>query len=439
MRHDDREPPHDVLVLIEELAYLREMVELNSDWIWEVDAQGRYTYSSPKADTLLGYRREEILGKTPFDFMPPDEAERIGRIFGGIAAEKRPFSGLINRNIRADGSIVVLETSGIPLFDAEGGLRGYRGIDRDVSALEARFYQLEAIYALAPVPLYVVSRSLHFVAANQAMGTLLGRPAAEIVGLPVQGPGLAPGLHDPRDFVLLDAGQPVPPRELEFNDRVFHATVNPVRDMAGGIIALTTALTDVTERKRAEEELVRMNEALQARADEDYLTGLLNRRRFDEVLAEEIQRALRLPQQLTVVMADIDFFKPYNDRYGHQAGDDCLRRVASLFSGGLLRPSDSCGRYGGEEFCAVLPGTDAAGGRLIADRIRAAVYDSAIPHAGSPFGRVTMSLGLTTLDTSATGAAPAVLPTGSTLLAAADTALYAAKAAGRNSVQHRSN
>lgn len=93
-----------------ELARLREMLEQNSDWIWEVDAQGRYTYASRQCIALLGREPEEVLGCTPFDFMPPDEAERIGRIFGAIAAERRPFAQLLNRNLRKDGSLVVLET-----------------------------------------------------------------------------------------------------------------------------------------------------------------------------------------------------------------------------------------------------------------------------------------------------------------------------------------
>lgn len=119
-----------------ELARLREMLERNSDWIWEVDAQGRYTYASRHCVALLGREPEEVVGRTPFDFMPPDEAERVGRIFGAIAAERRPFAQLLNRNLRRDGSLVVLETSGIPLFAADGTFCGYRGIDRDVTERE---------------------------------------------------------------------------------------------------------------------------------------------------------------------------------------------------------------------------------------------------------------------------------------------------------------
>ncbi|MBI5612437.1 MAG: EAL domain-containing protein [Gammaproteobacteria bacterium] len=111
----------------------RSLVETTSDWIWEVDARGMYTYSSPKVVELLGYTPEEIVGKSPFDFMPPDEAARVGRQFTEFARARRPFERLENVNLRKDGGRVVLETSGVPIFDRDGRLAGYRGIDRDIT------------------------------------------------------------------------------------------------------------------------------------------------------------------------------------------------------------------------------------------------------------------------------------------------------------------
>ncbi len=111
----------------------RTLVETTSDWIWEVDAHGVYTYASPKVQDLLGYAPEEVLGKTPFDFMPPDEAANVGRQFAEIIAARRPFERLENVNLRKDGRRVVIETSGVPIFDHEGGLAGWRGVDRDIT------------------------------------------------------------------------------------------------------------------------------------------------------------------------------------------------------------------------------------------------------------------------------------------------------------------
>jgi len=112
----------------------RTLVEVTSDWIWEVDPNGRYTFSNRAVADILGYPPEEVLGRTPFDFMPPAEAAKITRVFGAIAAARRPFSGLENINLHKSGRKVVLETGGVPVFDEKGEFRGFRGIDRDVTA-----------------------------------------------------------------------------------------------------------------------------------------------------------------------------------------------------------------------------------------------------------------------------------------------------------------
>ena len=111
----------------------RALTESTSDWIWEVDANGVYTYASPKVEDLVGYQPEEVIGKTPFDLMPPDEAERVGVIFRDIMASQRPFQRVENINLHKDGRRVVFETSGVPFFDKKGKLLGYRGIDRDIT------------------------------------------------------------------------------------------------------------------------------------------------------------------------------------------------------------------------------------------------------------------------------------------------------------------
>lgn len=111
----------------------RNLVETTSDWVWEVDKNGFYTYASPKVYDLLGYQPEDILGKTPFDLMAPDEASRVAEIFTSIVASRRPFNDLENTSLHKDGYPVVLETSGVPILDTDDTLLGYRGIDRDIT------------------------------------------------------------------------------------------------------------------------------------------------------------------------------------------------------------------------------------------------------------------------------------------------------------------
>ena len=111
----------------------RNLVETSSDWIWEVDADGFYVYVSPKLRELLGFEPVEVLGRMPFDLMPPEEAKRVKAEFEAIQAGRKPFAGLENVNLHKDGHEVVLETSGVPVFDRKGDFHGYRGIDRDIT------------------------------------------------------------------------------------------------------------------------------------------------------------------------------------------------------------------------------------------------------------------------------------------------------------------
>ena len=139
-------------------------------------------------------------------------------------------------------------------------------------------------------------------------------------------------------------------------------------------------------RMRAESEL-----ALLARTDG--LTGLNNRRKLDEIIEHEWHRAKRSHSAFSLLFVDIDWFKAYNDTYGHQAGDAVLATVARCVANNIRRPEDSAARYGGEEFIVVLPDTTLDGGALIAENIREAVFELAIAHTGSEFGCITVSIG----------------------------------------------
>jgi PAS domain S-box-containing protein len=123
------------------------LVETTSDWIWEVDQKGVYTYSNQKVKDILGYDRLEVLGKTPFDFMPRDEAKKINGFFKKMAKFREPFSRLENVNLHKDGREVVLETSGVPVFDEHGEYLGYRGIDRDITSRKRAEKKLQQINA----------------------------------------------------------------------------------------------------------------------------------------------------------------------------------------------------------------------------------------------------------------------------------------------------
>ncbi len=189
----------------------------------------------------------------------------------------------------------------------------------------------------------------------------------------------------------------------------------------------TAALAaEVDRRAQAEAALTIANQELQQLAYVDGLTQIPNRRRFDEQLATAWQRLQREQLPLSLIIGDVDYFKCYNDYYGHQAGDACLTQVAAAIAAAIRRPDDLAARYGGEEFAILLPQTHRTGAAIVADRIQQQIGELQLPHAQSAVrDRVTMSLGIATIVPS-----PACQP--GDLLAAADRALYAAKTSGRD-------
>ncbi|MDN7640352.1 sensor domain-containing diguanylate cyclase [Burkholderia cenocepacia] len=194
-----------------------------------------------------------------------------------------------------------------------------------------------------------------------------------------------------------------------------------VATFGAAFIALSILLSgQLRRRMRAESELVLL-------ARTDGLTGLNNRRSFGEVLDREWRRARRAHSVFSLLFVDVDRFKAYNDTYGHQAGDDALAAVARCIGESIRRPVDTAARYGGEEFVVLLPDTPQAGAAQIAERIRAAIDNLALEHAGSEYGRVTASIGMATWT-------PDHDDEPSAVIREADEALYYAKTTGRNRV-----
>jgi diguanylate cyclase (GGDEF)-like protein len=199
-----------------------------------------------------------------------------------------------------------------------------------------------------------------------------------------------------------------------------------------GLFSATVALSllfrrEMLRRLAAESALVEAAQTLSVMAATDGLTGLANRREFDARLHVEWKRAIRAEIPIGLLMFDADWFKLYNDRYGHQEGDRVLQTIATCIQQNIRRPGDLGARYGGEEFVAVLPDTDWAGAIAVADSICRAIEGLDIPHAGSPGGRLTVSIGVAVMR-------PRLGQAESLIVKAADEALYDAKYTGRNRV-----
>ncbi len=217
---------------------------------------------------------------------------------------------------------------------------------------------------------------------------------------------------------------------------IFITSMNDEEDETRGLeigavdyITKPFSMAIVKARVRTHLELKRHRDMLENLSSLDGLTGIPNRRRFDEFLELEWKQAVRDASYLSLIMIDIDYFKKYNDNYGHCAGDDCLRRVAITLSESVNRPSDLVARYGGEEFAAVLPKTDPEGALFIADTMHSCIRQLRIPHSHSEIGDfLSISLG-----------AASIIPTrntsSSTLINGGDRALYQAKRSGRNQLK----
>lgn len=193
----------------------------------------------------------------------------------------------------------------------------------------------------------------------------------------------------------------------------------PIYDENGKLLAVIETLRDMTDLKVAQNELEKL-------AVHDGLTGIINRRGFDDKLSLEWNRSQRDQQSLALLMIDVDHFKRYNDTYGHQAGDECLKAVARVLAQVAYRPADQAARYGGEEFAVILPAIDIHGAHTVATRILQGIANLNIPHIGNEsVGVVTASIGIVAM-------VPEGVMTHTELIRLADTALYQAKQTGRN-------
>jgi diguanylate cyclase (GGDEF)-like protein/PAS domain S-box-containing protein len=418
----------------------RFLAENSADLIVLVDRDGKRTYASPASKAILGYEPEEMLDIRSQDSIHPDDAERVIDI---LLEDRTQTDRMMTYRIRRkDGSYVWVETTGRPVDIAgqpDQRLLIVRDIEQRVKA-EQLLREREAQYRLladnSTDMVFQLDRDLVRRYVSPACRELLGYEPEELIGIKPA------SMAHPEDaarlilvFETLMSGRA--DRQSIIN-RIRHRNGNWIwveaqfrtlkHPETGAITGIIGALRDISVRKAVEDELAEVNRRLKALAGQDGLTGLANRRAFDEALAKEHRRTKREKKALSLVMIDVDRFKLFNDCYGHPAGDDCLRRVAAVIAETARRPGDVAARYGGEEFAVLLPDTDEAGAEVIAARILEAVCALKIRHDGNINGLVSISAGVACL-------VPAeAVGTPETLIQTADRALYCAKDGGRNAV-----
>jgi diguanylate cyclase (GGDEF)-like protein/PAS domain S-box-containing protein len=225
-----------------------------------------------------------------------------------------------------------------------------------------------------------------------------------------------------RDDALVECRVRTRNDEYVWVEASLHTIRHPRTGVPTGIL---NNVREITQRKMAEQQLAEAYRAVEELAITDALTGLANRRRFDQYLTTEWRRGMRERNPLSLVLIDADLFKSYNDTYGHLRGDNCLKQIAEAIQDVVSRPGDLVARFGGEEFAVVLPNTTAPGGLQVAEEICAAMRNRQLPHSGNPVGVVTISAGSATL-------VPQLGQHAASLIDSADKALYEAKGKGRN-------
>lgn len=382
---------------------------------------------------LFGYTENETMGKFVNNFIPISKID---------LNDCNPAKFLTASQAHPDGQKVQCDFFYTSIMNVKGEKLGVAVLAKSIPIsleekliLEQEKQHLSDIFSYSPIGIYQVNLEGQILSANPEYAWMLGYESSKAVTEQIHD-FASQTFYDPEEaeafmFNLYETQQAARFRcRLKKKDNSFIWVLNYAKathDKSGRMNGFDGFSIDIGETVRAEQRIKIVNKELKKLSVVDGLTQISNRRRFDEYLESEWSRHYRDKKIISVILSDIDYFKLFNDNYGHQAGDDCLRKVAMAIDGCVKRSSDLAARYGGEEFAIILPDTDAKGAMVMAEKIRKSVLDLEITHEKSKANKcVTLSLGVA-----------AIIPgndnyTLEDLVAGADEALYKAKEKGRN-------
>ena len=420
----------------------RAIVETLPDCLNFKDLEGRFAVANSATARLMhAPSASDLIGKTDYDFYPQDVARQFEIDEKRVIAEGRPHTIEQHAHFK-DGSARWISTLKTPLRDERGRIIGLITHNRDITNqkqmqadlqtahqrfAEALDHMADGLLSCDPDGVILFCNERH--RRLFPLTAYVRVPGARIVDVIresiVTGERPYPETDDIETWIADHARSLLIPgdRIIELTDRWVEARTRRVS--GGGSLILST---DISDRKRAEDELARANRQLAELVLSDALTGLVNRRGFDQALEREFARSARNQSPLSLLLIDVDKFKRYNDRYGHQSGDRCLQLVGKQLHDSVRRSADTAARYGGEEFVVILPDTPPEGAAEVGERCRQAVRSLAIAHIGGIDNLVTVSIGV------ASYVPGRELDRPEELLRRADEALYVAKAEGRDRV-----
>lgn len=419
-------------------------LEQSPDYNYIKDRHGRFAAVNERVARLHGFANAaDLIGKTDFDVTTPERAEALFEAEQRLISQREAQIEFEEALVDETGNERWFATAKVPLHSANGDMIGIAGVTRDITADRQLRQDLidsrnTLSYALAEMSdgLAMFDRQGNIILCNDQYSALfpytseLRRPGANLRDILHEvvrtGEQLSMPVGDEAAWIEQIVGNLQRETEEEvnlFDGRWLQLRTRPTNEGRTLVVA-----TDVTRLKTTELALHSAADQLKHLVRTDSLTGLLNRRAFDETMETEIARSARASLPMSLLLIDVDRFKAYNDEYGHPAGDDALRLVAKHLRGALKRPADVAARYGGEEFAAILPDTDEDGAYLVAEAFRRSLAEAKLPHRGSERRFLTASVGVATYmpDNLHRSAAE--------LIQVADEALYSAKAAGRDRV-----
>ncbi|BAU26879.1 PAS domain S-box-containing protein/diguanylate cyclase (GGDEF)-like protein [Aneurinibacillus soli] len=406
-----------------------------------VHSKGKIVFMNQEGALLFGANHpEELIGKDVISLVHPDSLLQVKERVASSYENKKQAELLEEKLLRLDGTIIYTETVANPItYNGNPGslvivrdITERKKIEKALQDSEEKFRLLAetsgdmiTIHNVEGEYLYV-SPACHRLLQYE-MDNLLGKSAYLLIH-----PDDLEYVHNA--FLTLQhvnyTSSTYRIRQKSGEYVWFETNLATIRTVEGALEKIVAVSRDITERKLLEQQLQEANHRLEMLSWRDGLTGIANRRFFDEKLESEWKRAARGSTPLSLIMIDIDHFKLYNDTYGHQGGDDCLKKVAETLASVPNRSGDIVARYGGEEFAVILPQTNNADALKIAEKLCKAIASLEIPHASSKVADiVTVSAGLATM-------LPTPFSNPAEVISLADKALYYAKESGRNQVQN---
>jgi diguanylate cyclase (GGDEF)-like protein len=409
------------------------MQDSNDTFQWRIGTDLTYQHVDAAKERLLELPAGSLAGAHLTRCMHPEDASLLTRALT-TDQRHRNLTGCTVRYVCPKGTHTVTSLSITPECDEKGDLTAYNGRERCIGAVDTHSEAppvFEAAFSRSFMDLCIIDRELRLRAVNERYASLAGKPITRLLCTHMDEVDIPTKAEVAEAFRILDAGGTIPEKEVIRNGKDYVMSIYGLPDACGEIGSICVFLRDISLRKGLERRLEAANRKLEEMNVKDYLTGVFNRRHFDETLLKEVGRLAREGGVMCVAMVDVDNFKLYNDAYGHLAGDACLARVAKAMGTALLRPADELFRYGGEEFAVIMPQTGREQALGVAERVREAVADLRVPHYKSSFGFVTISIGVAAIDAANAHFGQKACEE---LIRVADKALYRAKNGGRNKI-----